>query len=96
MHSSTFNSTYISTIIQRSDQVNTDLSPSFISQYFQSLCTLEQWAWTIEEIYLQFFRAQRLFNVNLIIQYDQIEADTKGTLSISTETVCIDSIFEAI
>ena len=106
IYSSEFNSNHLSRIIERLQQANTDQSPIFISQSFQSLCTLERWAWELlgqcchtwisEMSYIQLFQTLGLFNRNLIIYYDQIEADLKGNLLIPTETAYIDSIFEEI
>lgn len=96
----------IATIVQRLEIANTELSSSFISQSLQSLHTLEQWAWQIlgqsshswlsESIYSRFFEILALFNRNLILFYDDIETNIKGSLLIPTETSWIDSIVDQV
>src|SRR4051794_34165865 len=71
---------------------NSELLSSFISQLYQSILTLEHWAWQLlsqnsyqwikESNYLELFHTLALFNKNLIFNCDDIQADRKASLLI--------------
>ena len=91
----------IKTIIEKQ---NSELLPSFISQFYQSLITLEHWIWQLlsqnsfewseKSIYIEFLHTFALFNKNLIFNYDNIEGDIKACLLIPETNECINNIFE--
>src|ERR1700728_3555949 len=87
-------------------QQNLKLIPSFISQLYQSILTLEHWAWKLlsqnshqwleESNYLELFNTLALFNKNLIFNYDNIESDNKASLLIPDTQDWIENVFEQI
>jgi hypothetical protein len=91
-------------ITQILEKQNLELLPSFISQFYQSILTLEHWAWEIlsqnyhqyfhEPIYLHLFHTIALFNKNLIFNYDSIDSDMKASLLIPETMEWINGIFE--
>jgi len=101
--SSSYNDS-LSEITQALELQNSELQSSFISQLYQSILTLEHWAWQLlsqdfqqwikEPNYLQLFRTLALFNKNLIFNYDNIEADMKASLLIPETIDWINGIFE--
>ncbi|CAF3996616.1 unnamed protein product [Rotaria sp. Silwood2] len=86
------------------EKQNSELLSSFISQFYQSILILEHWAWELfsktshqwmeEPKYLELLHTLALFNKNLIFNYDDIDANTKGSLLIPETVDCINVIFE--
>jgi hypothetical protein len=86
------------------EKQNFELLPSFISQFYQSILTLEHWTWKLlsqnshqwleNQNYLELLHTLNLFNGNLIFNYDNIEADIKASLLIPETIDCINGIFE--
>ncbi|CAF0953160.1 unnamed protein product [Rotaria sordida] len=78
----------------------------FVSQFIQSLLVLEHWAWKQlsydsyqwinQPNYLTLFHTFSSFNKNLILNFDNIEVETKALLLISCTVDQINSIFEQI
>ena len=106
LHASEADDACLSSIVQELESVNSELSPSFISQSLDSLHSLEQWAWQLlgqsshswlsKSIYSEFLESLATFNRNLILFYDDVDRNTKGSLLIPTETVWIDNIVEQV
>jgi hypothetical protein len=79
---------------------------SFVSQSFQSLLTIEHWAWRIlsndyrqwtnEANYFDFFHALTSFNTKVAINDNNIVLEIKATLLIPPSTDWIDGIFDQI
>ncbi|CAF3816406.1 unnamed protein product [Rotaria sp. Silwood1] len=88
------------------EKQNSQLLSSFISQFYQSLLILEHWVWQLfsqdthswieEPNCLELLRTLALFNRNLIFDYEDIEAKTKGSLLFPETIDCISVIFEKI
>jgi hypothetical protein len=88
------------------EKQNSELLSSFICQLYQSILTLEQWAWQLlsqdvqqwikEPNYLQLLHTIASFNKNLVFNYDDIKAKTKAPLLISHSIDWIQGIFEQI
>ncbi|CAF3388118.1 unnamed protein product [Rotaria sp. Silwood1] len=86
------------------EKQNSELSSSFISQFYQSILILEHWTWQLfsqnshewieKPDYLELFHTLALFNKNLIVNYEDIEANTKGSLLFPDTIDCINDIFE--
>jgi hypothetical protein len=93
-------------IINILDKQNLDLLPSFISQSYSSLFTLECWAWKVlskdsnqwanQPNYLTLFHTLALFNKHLIFNFENVEDDTKASLLIPETINQINGIFEQI
>lgn len=87
-------------------QQTSQLIPSFITQSYQSILTLEHWAWKLlsqnshqwlkQRNCLESIQALALFNRNLIFNYDNITVDDKVTLLIPDTKDWIQSILEQI
>ena len=79
---------------------------SFVSQSFQSLLTLEHWAWQrlshdshqwiTQPNYLNLFHALAAFNKNLIFNYDNNEDEAKASLLIPYTIDQVNGIFGQI
>jgi len=79
---------------------------SFVSQSFQSLLTLEQWAWQLlsqdylqwinQPYYIELFHTLASFNKMLIFTDDKIDDDSKAALIFSETTDQLNSIFKHI
>ncbi|CAF1501382.1 unnamed protein product [Rotaria sp. Silwood1] len=88
------------------EQQTFESDPLFISQSIQSLLVLENWAWQrlsydshqwiSQSSYLTLFHTLSSFNKNLIINFDNIEVETKALLLISCTVDQVNSIFEGI
>jgi hypothetical protein len=88
------------------EKQNIDLSPSFITESYQSLLKLESWAWKVlskdsyewmtQPNYLNLLNVLALFNKNLIFNYDNIENEMKASLLIPDTIDQINDIFEQI
>ena len=86
------------------EKQNSELSSLFISQLYQSILTLEHWAWQLlsqnsyqwieEPNYVELFHTLGLFNKHLVFNYDDIQADMKGSLLIPEENDRINGIFK--
>ncbi|CAM4807500.1 unnamed protein product [Rotaria magnacalcarata] len=85
-------------------QQTNDVLPSFISQSFQSLFTLEHWAWKLlsqdfhkfinQSHYLELFHSLGQLNFRLVFKRDQIEANIKSSLLIPENIQWIDQMFD--
>ncbi|CAF0989520.1 unnamed protein product [Rotaria sordida] len=88
------------------EKQNIDLSSTFIFESYQSLLTLECWAWKLlskdsyqwinQPNYLTLFHTLAIFNKNLIFNYDDIKHDMKASLLIPDTIDQINDIFEQI
>ena len=93
-------------IIHLLKQQTDESLPLLISQSFQSLLILQQWAWKLlsqdfefwidQSNYLQFLDAMTIFHKNLIFNSSDICLETKMTLLLSATVDQIDHIFEQI
>jgi hypothetical protein len=83
------------------EQTNESL-PLFISQSFQSLFILENWAWELfsqdchQSNYLELFHTLASFNFMLIFHTNHIDADIKSSLLIPENISWINQIFQRI
>ncbi|CAF3524144.1 unnamed protein product [Rotaria socialis] len=85
-------------------QQTDDVLPIFISQSFQSLVTLEHWAWRLlsqdfhkflnQSNYLELFHSLGQLNFRLVFKRNQIEANVKSSLLIPENIQWIDQIFD--
>ncbi len=99
----TFGIREITTILEKQ---NIDFVSSFISESYQSLLTLESWAWKVlskdsyqwinQPNYINLFYTLALFNKNLIFNHDTIEGEMKASLLIPDTIDQINEIFEQI
>jgi hypothetical protein len=99
----TFGIREITTILEKQ---NINFLSSFISESYQSLLTLESWAWKVlskdsyewinQPNYLNLFHTLASFNKSLIFNYDNIEDDVKASLLIPDTIDQINGIFEQI
>lgn len=81
-------------------------SSSFISEFYQSILTLERWAWQLlsqnyqqwldNTTYQEFFQTLALFNKNLVFSFDNIDAEMKVSLLIPENKDWIYNILEQI
>ncbi|CAF1099628.1 unnamed protein product [Adineta steineri] len=96
----------IHNITSHLQQQNSIVLPSFISEFYSSILTLEHWTWellsqnsdqwTDEKHYLELFHTLAIFNKNLIFNSDNIEANIKASLLIPDRIDWINGIFEQI
>jgi hypothetical protein len=96
----------LSRITSLLQELDIKLYIQFITENFQSLYTLEHWAWKILSKdsyqwlnhlhYLKLFESLALFNKNLIFMQDEMDANKKGSLLIPETTNTIDDILDQI
>lgn len=102
--SSSYNDDNFDTIICILKKQNIELTSSFILEFYQSILTLEHWAWQLlsqnsyqwlkKTNYHELFQTLALFNKNLIFYYDNIEVNMKVSLIVPETIECLNGIFE--
>ncbi|CAF4537520.1 unnamed protein product [Rotaria socialis] len=88
------------------EKQNSLLSSAFISQFYRSLLILEHWTWQLfsqptyewvqKSNYVELLHTIALFNKNLSFNYEDVEANIKGSLLLPKSTDDINLIFENI
>ncbi|CAF1104579.1 unnamed protein product [Adineta steineri] len=103
---SSLSSNILHNITSHLQQQNSILLPSFISEFYSSILTLQHWTWellsqnshqwTEQKHYLELFHTLAIFNKNLVFNSDNIEANIKASLLIPDRIDWINGIFEQI